>query len=245
MLTADHRRLGRRQVDARQRHPVPGAGAQAPRERPGGSAGTSGIHGARAARQGDRHRPAPDRAHAAQQPGHLHQGLRRDPQLLRRSCRRRGSTATSPGRFSFNVKGGRCEACEGDGVRKIEMHFLARRLRALRGVPGEALQRGHARGALQGPLDRRRARAHGAPRRSSSSPPSEDRRRRCRAAPARRPRLPAPRASPRPPSRAARRSASSSPASSRSAPRAARSTSSTSPPPASTSTTCASCSRSS
>jgi excinuclease ABC subunit A len=29
-----------------------------------------------------------------------------------------------PGRFSFNVKGGRCESCQGDGLRRIEMHFL-------------------------------------------------------------------------------------------------------------------------
>ena len=35
------------------------------------------------------------------------------------------SRGYKPGRFSFNVKGGRCESCQGDGVTKVEMHFLA------------------------------------------------------------------------------------------------------------------------
>ena len=40
------------------------------------------------------------------------------------STKRARSRGYTPGRFSFNVKGGRCESCHGDGVLKVEMHFL-------------------------------------------------------------------------------------------------------------------------
>ncbi|MDP3800064.1 MAG: excinuclease ABC subunit UvrA [bacterium] len=48
-------------------------------------------------------------------------GVIRDLFAATREAKVRGF---GPGRFSFNVKGGRCEVCEGQGVRKIEMHFL-------------------------------------------------------------------------------------------------------------------------
>jgi len=54
------------------------------------------------------------------------------------------------GRFSFNVKGGRCEHCEGGGLIKIEMHFFAGRLCRVRSLSWPALQSRDARITYKG-----------------------------------------------------------------------------------------------
>ena len=86
-----------------------------------------GLHrvdpGRRVRRQGGRGRPGADRTHPAVEPGHLHRCVRPHPPPVQPDpeAKVRGYL---PGRFSFNVKGGRCEACAGDGTLRIEMHFL-------------------------------------------------------------------------------------------------------------------------
>ena len=55
--------------------------------------------------------------------GHLYRAVQRHPGAVRLHPGRQGP-GLRPGRFSFNTRGGRCEACQGDGLLKIEMHFL-------------------------------------------------------------------------------------------------------------------------
>ena len=141
-----------------------------------------------------------------------------------------------PGRFSFNVKGGRCEVCRGDGQIKIEMHFLPDVY-----VPCEQC---HGKRYNRETLE---VRFKGRSIADVLDMPVEEAleffehipkvRRRLETLDAVGPRLHPPRASPRRRSRAARRSASSSPPSSRRSPPGGPSTSSTSPPRGCTSPT--------
>ena len=123
------------------------APARRPRTPP---ATTTRIEGLEHRRQGHRHRPVADRPHAALQPGHLHRRLRARSATGSPACPRPRPAATSPAASRFNVKGGRCEACQGDGVHQDRDALPARRLRHLRRLQGQALQPRDAGGHVQG-----------------------------------------------------------------------------------------------
>ena len=200
-----------------------------------------GIDGARAPRQGHRHRPVAHRPHAAQQPGHLHGRVRPHPPALRADAREQAARLQARP-LQLQRQGRPLRDVQGRRADQDRDALPARRLRALRGLQRQALQPRHARGLVQGQEHRRGARDErrgvgGVLRqRAAHRPPSPGARRRrawaTSSSASRRRRSPA-----------ARPSGSSSPASSARSPPARRSTSSTSPPPACTSPTSTSCSR--
>ena len=156
-----HRCLGLGQVDARQRDPLSRARAQTLPRRPSRPGEHRDVDRARAHRQGHRDRPVADRAHAALEPGDLHRALHARSASSSPCCPSRASAGYKAGRFSFNVKGGRCEACQGDGLKCIEMNFLPDVYVLCDVCRGRALQPRDARGPLQGQIHRRRARHDG------------------------------------------------------------------------------------
>ena len=186
-------RLG--QEHARRRHRVPRARAPARRaRRRAARRAHDAIDGASAVRARRARRSVAARPHLARQRRDLHQGLGLDRARSTRASPKRWRAASRRRHFSFNVDGGRCEACSGEGYETVEMQFLADVRLICPMLQGQALQ--GARCSRYG------AAARASP--SCSSRPSiealelfrGERRDRARARPAReaRPRLPPPRA---------------------------------------------------
>ena len=115
-------RLRLRQVDPRQRHPVPRARARAARraEKPGAHDKIEGMFEIDKVINIDQ---APIGRTPRSNPATYTNVFNPIRELMSRTPEAR-ARGYQPGRFSFNVKGGRCEACAGDGQIKIEMHFL-------------------------------------------------------------------------------------------------------------------------
>ena len=118
-----HRRLGRRQVHLSDRDALPRGRPQAhgrarsagrARARSRGSSISTRSSTSTSRRSGARRARTPPPIPAPSRP--IRDWFAGLPEAKTRGY--------EPGRFSFNVKGGRCEACQGDGVIKIEMHFL-------------------------------------------------------------------------------------------------------------------------
>ena len=143
-----HRRLGRRQVDAAGRHALQGDRAQAQR-RQRGPCPARPHRGARAPRQGDRHRPVADRPHAALQPRDLYRRVHADPRMVRRPARGQGARLRA-GPLLVQRQGRALRGLRGRRRDQDRDALPARRLRHLRRLQGQALQPRDARSDVQG-----------------------------------------------------------------------------------------------